>query len=431
VDILTKVMQKVNSVFHEENLIKLARDTGFIRRIRKVTPEQFLKNMLLAHLDSPASSLEDLVYEFNKNNGYDISKQALHKKINQSAGVFMEKVLNELLSHGFASSTTCIGTIPFVKNVSVIDSSEIRFHKKLENVFPQVRNQGAAVKLQSLVEVVKNQVIALEICGSKEPDQSYRNHLAYIQTNDLLIGDLGYFCVESFEEIANKDAFFLSRYFKKTSLRDAKTKELINLRARLNQTANEKIEFEIELGISKFPCRLVAVRLPEEAYCKRLQNLKKKRRKDPRAKETDEDVLNQWTILVTNLPLSVEANSLLHLYGLRWQIELFFKMAKTFMKLRKLNEMNQHNALISLYTRLIAIVLLSMITMTIFDKEISLYKASKLFIKNSRRFIEFLGNQKRCAIFWFRELIEEFALKESCIKRPSTQLLLGWRPSYA
>lgn len=431
-DIVAQVMQKVNNVFHKENLEKIARDTGFIQRVRKVIPEEFLKNMLLVNLDSPSSSLEDLAYEFYKNNGCVISKQALHKKIKQPATAFMEKILNELLSYGFTSSSTSLSTIPFVRNINVIDSSEIRLNKNLANVFPQVRNQGAAVKLQSLVEVVKNQVLALEIRPSKEPDQGYKDHLAYLQAADLLIGDLGYFCVNTFKQLVEKNAFFLSRYFKKTSLREINTKELIDLRAKLSHTSEETVEYLIELGTSQFPCRLVAIRLPEEAYQKRIRNLKEKRRKDARAKENDNDVLNQWTILVTNLPLSVDARILLHLYSLRWQIELFFKMAKTFMKLKEMREKtNREEALLCLYIKLIAIVLLSLVTMTLSDREVSLYKVSKIFLKHFREFIGCIGSEKICAVSRPRSYLQRFGIKESRAKRPSTQLLLGWRPIYA
>lgn len=418
-DMVAQVMEKVNKVFDEQHLNELARETGFIIRKRKIDPKVFLEKIIFLRLEFPNSSLEDLVYEFNKSDT-TISKQALHKKFNQAAVEFVKKVLDKLLQHAIGEQSIYLGAIPFVKNVQVIDSSEIRLNKALKDLFPQTRNQGAAIKLQALMNVVSNEILSLDVRPSKEPDQSYKEHIFHVQAGDLLMADLGYFCVDSFNAIQMKEGFFLSRYFKQTNLYDLNTDQQIDLRAMLNQMQNEKMELQIALGVSKFPCRLVAIKLTEEAYQQRLKNLEEKRRKDPRSKANQYDSLNQWTIFVTNLPLSVDADILLRLYSLRWQIELLFKMMKTFLNLRSADSVNQHRASISLYVSLIAMTLLSLVATTIVDKEISLYKASKVFIKNIRIFFNFI-NSKTCAISWFKTVLCKFALKESRPKRPSTK----------
>jgi hypothetical protein len=426
-DMVAQVMKKVNAVFDEKNLEELARETGFIIRKRKINPKEFLEKIIFLRLEFPHSSLEDLVYEFHKSNTA-ISKQALHKKFNQAAVDFVHKVLDKLLQHAVNEQKLYLGALPFVKKVQVIDSSEIRLNKVLKDIFPPVRNQGAAVKLQALMDVVSNQVLSLDVCPSKEPDQGYKEHIMHVKAGDLLIADLGYFCVDSFNEIQIKEGFFLSRYFKQTNLYDLNSEQKIDLRAILSQAPEEKVELQIALGLSKFPCRLVAIKLTEEAYQRRLKNLEEKRRKDPRSKTNRYDSLNQWTIFVTNLPLSAEADVLLRLYSLRWQIELLFKMMKTFLNLKNVDSVNQHRASISLYVSLIAMTLLSLVATTIVDKEISLYKASKAFIKNIREFFNFI-NSKTCAISWFKAVLCKFALKESRLKRPSTKLSL--EASYA
>lgn len=426
-DMVAQVMEKVNAVFDENNLEEIARETGFIVRKRKINPKEFLEKILFLRLESPNSSLEDLVYEFYKSDT-SISKQALQKKFNRSAVDFVQKILEQLLQYAVSEQKKYLGVLPFVKNVQVVDSSEIRLNKTLKEIFPQVRNQGAAIKLQALMDVVNNQILSLDVRPSKEPDQGYKQHIIHVRAGDLLIADLGYFCVDSFNEIQIKEGFFLSRYFKQTNLYDLNTDQQIDLREVLNRTQKEKIEVPIALGASKLPCRLVAIKLTEEAYQGRLKNLEEKRRKDPRSKANQYDSLNQWTIFVTNLPSSVAADVLLRLYSLRWQIELLFKMMKTFLNLRNIDPVNQYRASVSLYISLIAMTLLSFIATTIIDKEISLYKASKALIKNIREFFNFI-NSKTCALSWFRAILYKFALKESRLKRPSTMLSL--ETSYA
>lgn len=420
-DMVAQMMLKVNTVFNDEYLDKLAHETGFIQRKRKISARSFLENLMFLRLEHPESSLEDLVYEFHKGNT-QLTKQALHKKFNAAAVLFVHKVLGELLVQTFKKQSFLVD-LPFINEVQVIDSSEIKLNKVLKDAFPQTRNQGAALKLQSLINVVNNQVLSLNIRPSKEPDQGYKEHLAHVQRGDLLLSDLGYFCVESFNKIDEGGGFFLSRYFKLTSIYLVDNEDKFNLRAFLNKATETHLELPIFLGASKFPCRLIAIKLPEEAYQKRLANLKEKHRKDPRSKENPSDFLNQWTIFITNLPQSVMPITLLQLYRLRWQIELFFKMMKTFLNLRKIDEVNQSRASISLYISLIAITLLSFIAMTIKDKEISLYKSAKIFVKNIRPFFDLIHNAQ-CAISWMRNLLSKFSLKESRPNRPSTKRLL-------
>ena len=211
--ILSQVINKVNEVFDEKHLDSLARASEFLKRKRKIGPKQFLENMLCLRLGSSTSSLEELSLEFKKQN-CDVSRSALHKKVTEAGVNFFKAVLDSLFKITTSSSEQCLAAITFIKSVKVVDSSEVRLNKKLKIKHPQTRGQGAAVKLQSLLDVMNNQLLLLEMQESNKPDQSYRSHLNHVQENDLLIGDLGYFCVESFRQIAAKNAFFLSRLFK-------------------------------------------------------------------------------------------------------------------------------------------------------------------------------------------------------------------------
>src|ERR1700733_12264171 len=96
-----------------------------------------------------------------------------------------------------------------------------------------------------------------------------------------------------------------------------------------------------------------------------------------------------------------------------WDIELLFKLMKTFLHLRKVEQTNYYRAMISIYSSLIALILLIGITMTIHDQEISLYKACKIFIKHIEWFFEYPDDQKIRLIFRLREKICQFAGKEA------------------
>jgi hypothetical protein len=214
VSILSQAIDKVNEAFDENYLDSLARKCGFLKRKRKIGPKKLLENMLSLRIENSASSLDDLALEFKKQD-CSISRTALHKKLKEGAIKFFRSVLDGLLAQAFSGSRSYLAAISFIKRVLVLDSSKVRLHAKLQNEFPDMRNQGATAKLQALIDVISNQVLSLSTHGSREPDQSYKSHLQHIQKNDLLMADLGYFCVDSFREVEARGGYFLSRFFKK------------------------------------------------------------------------------------------------------------------------------------------------------------------------------------------------------------------------
>jgi cytochrome b561 len=423
VSIVAQIIKKVNTVFEPNFLKTIARETKFIRRERIIKPKEFLANHLFLELEEGPNSLTDVLVEFNKDN-ISLTKQGLNKRYTQEACDFFQRVLEELINFS-TEENLVLKSVPFVKNIKVTDSSTISLNKHLTRVFPGLRNHGATLKLQAAMNVVTNQLHSLELRPSRENDQSYTNYLDCIEKEELSINDLGYFCIDSFKKIEEKGAFFLSRFLKSTNVyhADLQVGDKIELANCLETTKKHRIEMNILLGKSKFKCRLIALRLPTQAYKQRIKNLQEKQRKNGHSK-TKSTIFDKWTIFVTNLPESINGDTLFTLYSLRWQIELFFKMAKTFLNLRKINHTNAYRALISLYVSLIAITLLGLISMTIIHKEISFYKAGKILKKNIRTFFDLI-NAKSNAISWLAQKITAFALKETRLNRPSTRRKLS------
>lgn len=421
--IVTEITQKVKALFSSETLDSLAKETGLIKRKKKIVAKDFLFHHLCLNLTKD-SSIADLAEEFLDSSNIDVSKQAIHKKYTAQATHFMRCVLESLIQCTTQAQIS-LTAIPFIHQVKTVDSTSFKLNEHLSEQFPGLRNQKAGIKLQTIMDVVTNSLYSLDIRGARENDQSYKEYLDYIQPNDLSINDLGYFCVESFKLIQEKKAFFLSRYLKSTAIYSGSKKLKLDFGTFLKKTKKTIVEKNILLGASQLPCRIVAIRLPPEAYQQRLKNLAEKKRKNGHKQKSNPSVFDEWTVFVTNLPGSVVPEALLTLYSLRWQIELFFKVIKTFLNLRDTTaERNPHKALISIYSSLIAAVLLTQCSLAIVDKEISLFKAAKTLVKHIKQFFKMM-NSKRSPIRWLIKKITRSAYKDSYPKRPTTKQLLG------
>ncbi len=319
-DMVTEVMNKINAIMNDDALIKIARETKFIQRERKIMPRRFIENMITTTLSHPKSSLEDLAAAFGSDN-LSISKQALHQKIDVKAVEFTKKVVEALLEKSFSSDGVDLKAIPCIQEVIIGDSSQVGLDSSLKEQCPGSRNI-ASVKIQAIMSAMNNQIKSLEIVPGTETDQGYRKHWQYIQKNHLWIGDLGYFALDTFRHVIAQEAFFLSRYFRRTRLLNPLSGEPIVLKELLSQTLENTVELEVILGTEGVSCRCIAMRLNEKDYQRRLKNLQEQNRKNGKKKKRKMDVLDQWTILVTNLPAEVEAHILWRLYMVRWQIEI-------------------------------------------------------------------------------------------------------------
>lgn len=420
---IIELTQKVKTLFSEKHLDRLARATGLIKRKKKIVAKDFLCHHLCLGLNKEAT-IADIAEEFLESSDILITKQAIHKKYTSNATDFMRNVLEELM--GITAQTeSCLKAIPFVQRVKTVDSSNFKMNKELAEFFPGLRNQKAGVKLQTVMDVVTHTLYSLDIRSARENDQSYKQYLDHLEERDLSINDLGYFCVDSFKAIQDKNAFFLSRFLKSTAIYSGKKDARLNFEKCLKNSKKNLIEKNIRLGAVRLPCRVVAIRLPSEAYQQRLKNLAEKNRKSGHKQKSRPSIFDEWTVFVTNLPSSVSSDTLLTLYSLRWQIELFFKAVKTCLNLRDISvHHNAHRVLIALYSSLIVAVLLTHCFLVRIDKEISLYKSAKKLVKHIKKFISLIDSD-RSPFDWISSKLSRIAIKETSPKRPTTKGQLG------
>ena len=113
----------------------------------------------------------------------------------------------------------------------------------------------------------------------------------------------------------------------------------------------------------RVPCFLVAQRVPQNVADERRRKLKRKH-KEQGFKPPGERYLQlqDWTILVTNLPESEVGNrDLFKWYLMRWRIELIFKACKSHTGMLRIvgHKTNQHHARALVLTWVLAMIILA------------------------------------------------------------------------
>jgi hypothetical protein len=110
----------------------------------------------------------------------------------------------------------------------------------------------------------------------------------------------------------------------------------------------------VEVGDEHLSCRLVAQRIAPEMAAERRRKLKEAARKKGQQVSQARLALADWTIFLTNVPLSMLSSEQVFIVaGVRWQVELVFKIWKNEFLMDESRSQNPWRILTELYAKLL------------------------------------------------------------------------------
>lgn len=312
----------------DATFVRLARSSGFCRRCRKLTPVDFVQSCILQVLQATVS-LRHHAALLGLLQGGTLSKQALHQRLKVSLG-FLQACLTHWLARPLAKDLGPLRTGSFAR-VLLHDSSCVALNSTHTATFLGPSNQSAstqaALRVQVLYDLLAERSVQFHLTAFTRNDQAASaDVLPFLQTDDLLVRDLGYFSLDVFVRLAATGAYFLSRWRFGVQLRDPATGRPIALPARLRPGISLVLPVVLSNGLQ---VRLLALPLsPAIAAARRRQA---RANRDRRLRHNDDYYyLLGWTLLLTNasparLPLFLASS----VYRLRWRIEIIFKSWKS------------------------------------------------------------------------------------------------------
>lgn len=361
-------------------LRRLALDCGLLRRRpRKIGPLNFLYCCLLA-AGSGLCCLRRQALLAGLLVGQTISKQALYKRMGEASARFMAEVLARLLSAKIAPRGlgSCAGPFP---RILVQDSTCLALPPSHRSLFPGPSNQRVATacaRIQCVMELISERFLAFAISPYSRNDQAASaDLLGLLRPADLVLRDLGYFCIEVLERIARAGAFFLSRWRYNACLLDPASGEPIDLLRRLD--AHRPTDIPLLLGKNhRMPVRLIAFPLPRHIADGRRRKARGDR--DRRARHSKAYyALLSWSIFLTNCDAqTLPLNQACGIYRLRWRIEILFKSWKRNMGLSHLGHVGPRQIQTLLCAHLILAVLFHL-SLPVTDGRFSILKLSEIF----------------------------------------------------
>jgi hypothetical protein len=337
-----------------------ARTTKFVQRVSPLNGFIFLQASVFGFIDDPEANLDDLA-GYCADLGVDISAQGFDQRINAMTVEFFKTMLSQAMAQFKNTLPLPLPILQQFSAVNLVDSTSLSLPDNMVTEYPGCGGDGpqASLKVQLNFEFLYGNLEQIVLRPGNEPDQKFDDHLDWVQPGSLNLRDLGYFSLDNLRTIAEtKQAYYLSRFLFGTGLFTPAGKPL-NLSQVLNQHPRQPFEMDVLLGVDhNLPTRLIAIPLPQKVADRRRQRAKEKARRKGRTPSPAYLAILNWLIFVTNLPearLSIEQVALL--YRVRWQIELVFKLWKSYAGLQRTQSLRPERILYELYAKMIGLVL--------------------------------------------------------------------------
>lgn len=345
------------------------------------------------------TSLRKISIEAKSEHSLSLSKQGLDDRFSGSSIDFSKKLLEEAIHNQFIDPLIHDYSQLF-NRVLIKDSTRFDIAESLKDKFPGFGGDGskAGVSIQFEFDLKNGSITDMDLQSELDKDSiDAIKKKDKIQTGDLVIRDLGYYCYESMMSIHTKGAYFISRLFPSSNVFKSETgNEKIDFQYIYNHMKATKMEYQelnVFVGKERTLMRLVVCLLPENVYEKRIR-IRNKKNKGINCKTTDEfKARAHFNLFITNVENGkISTESICKFYRIRWQIELVFKVWKSLMKINCLQKMKYERFATTLYMNMLWVLVHWRLIIpfrgylyTTKARLISLFKCAGTLVEKSRK----------------------------------------------
>lgn len=388
---VAKVVSVLEKVLGHE-VEALAQQPAVIRRKRKFRGQSLLRMIVLTLWKKPQATFADMAVTAAQL-GIPVSATAVEKRFTLPLVDFLQDALNVALGQLLAAEPISGELLDRFTAFFIGDSTSIRLPDELQHEFPGCGgSEGsglAALKIQVRWNLKTAELPQVLIEVGKASDAKSPIAQQAPLAGSLEIFDLGDFSLDRFRRLDAAQACFVSRLQHGTSVLDEQG-QVLSLREFLPaREVRGVVDVPVQLGLQeRLPCRLIAVRVPEEVAHRRRQKAREKARKHGRELSAEYSELLGWSLFVTNLPPErLTWKEAVVLYRARWQIELLFKLCRVVVFPEAHNQLARHRpgasaveTMAMLWAKLIGVMLQHWLLLSAAwpDDRRSLFKAARV-----------------------------------------------------
>lgn len=309
-----------------------AKETGAFTRSRKIkTPEELLMLNLLYLTNGGSFGKTAAMLKLTAENS--LNKNAVYERIRKSTDW-----LQWLCSHICREEGYLAEPPEWLENrrICLVDASDES----------KPGSKGADYRLHYLVELFQLRMVEMHMTEAKEGEKISR--FKEIRKGDVIVGDRAYGTLKGISYVKEQEGDYLFRLRGKAFKLYLESGEEVNLPEALGylkEGESTSLSLFYKEGKKLKPIRICATRKSKEAQEKGIRQIKKSNSKKMRGKVSElQEAYNAYIIVCTSLPEEIEAEKIMELYRMRWQIELVFKRFKSIFDYDEIPSKNEKTA---------------------------------------------------------------------------------------
>ena len=328
-DYNTKIVEEtLHQMFSPEWLRKTARETGLIKRERKVDPVVMFWVLVFGFGVRLQRSLASLKRNYEKASDRNLSDGSWYERFTPELVSFLKQCVVHGMEHLAQEPTRKSEKLSQFKDVLIQDSTIVRLHEKLAKKWPAVRTRkvAAGVKVSMLVSAVSDGPKRVVLHGERTSEVKTLRIGPWIKDRILLI-DLGFYKHQLFTRIKENGGYFVSRLKGNADplIIGSGKQDLIG--KRVSEVLPELKELDVEVEVNLY---------------RRKYNGKRRKDKDSfrlvAVYNKEDDTYHTY---LTNISSDIlDAKEISSLYSARWNVELIFKELKSRYALDVVNTAN-------------------------------------------------------------------------------------------
>jgi hypothetical protein len=358
---VSQAMQTVLTTLAEEADVEL----HYTKRpdVAKFSASTLVQTLVFGWLAHPDATVEQLA-QIAATVGVEVSPQALDQRFTFATAALLRTVLLGSVQQAIASDPVAIPILQRFTGVRVHDSTTI--------VLPDVlaahaqgcggqteTNTAAALTCGLQLDLLSGAYTQLDLADGRAADQRLPLNHAPLPPGTLRLADLGFLDLAVLAALDAGGAYYLSKLTASITLSDG-TQPTVALLACIQALGPcPKWEGEVWLGGEQTrKARLRVQAVPQEVADQRRRRIRAEARRKGRCPSAAALALAAWTIFITNVPaelLSLEET--LVLAKVRWQIELIFKLWKSYGLVDQWRTGKPARILCEIYAKLLGMVL--------------------------------------------------------------------------
>lgn len=344
-----------------EQATQAGKESKFVQRTSKLGGAAFAQTLTFGWLSNPAATLEELA-QTAATVGVQISAQGLDQRFSKAGASCLKQVLAAAVGQVIQGSAPEVRLLDRFTGVYIQDSSIVELPAALADEWQGCGNgsgQGqAALKIEVRLDLLHGELVGPLLEDGRVNDAVSQLQQVDIPAGALRIADVGYWSLADLQHVEQAGGYWLSRAKSNFTLHTADGKRC-NIADFLRSVAGQQVDCEVQLSVRHpTPVRLIAVRVSPEVAAQHRRKLHETAARRNKPVSQRSLILADWIVMVTNLsPQQLSLPEACTLLRVRWQIELLFKLWKSYGKIDEWRSTKPWRILCEVYAKLLAMLL--------------------------------------------------------------------------